>query len=249
MKNYSQLNSILQTLEQQKTISDSIEDISIHNFFICKKNALKKKRVKNKMKKMLCSAQHAIESYNNYTNSLIKNNSINCRKYHKLEKKAKYLRDLKLYKLGFIKEKPTLPLFQKLNSNLKKFIIPLFNPFVKIYEQYIHFKSIVLPKRINDIAINAAKLSICGYRKIKSDCQFIKKHFDSCNSAQYMSNVMKLAKLQLEASDSSYSKKTNAYTSSDAVSQYKQSLRLSPSITYTSNRGSNKKVGNYELTL
>lgn len=247
MKNFNQLNSILQNLEQQKTSFDSIENISIQKFYVYKKNAMQKKKIKNKMKKLLCSAQDVIESYNNYKDSLIKNNSINCRKYNKLKEHAKYKRDLKLYKLGFIEKRPVLPFFQNIKFNLKKISRPLYIPFKKIHKKYVHFKSIILPQQINNIAVDIAKLGIRGYRKIKSDCCFVRRHIDSCDYAKYLNNVVAQAKFQLNKEH------INCVSNNSKVStDYKQALKYnppSPSIVCTKKHTHNPKNSNYELSL
>ena len=123
LKKFSQLQKKLDVLEAQKFDIGSFENLSLFQFLKYKSIISKKSKLKMQMKKSLSEAQKIVSSYKKYKAKLIDNNSINCRKYQKLIKKAEYEANLKLFKLGFISKKPIPPQFQFLQKIRKKYYI------------------------------------------------------------------------------------------------------------------------------
>lgn len=99
MKKFYKLNQELEQLESQMKNFNSLENISLLQFIKYKNILLKKTKISKQMQKITALGNYINFWYDTKTNSWIKNPKINCRKYHKLEKKIAYKKDLKLYNL------------------------------------------------------------------------------------------------------------------------------------------------------
>ena len=193
MKNIKKLNSKLKKLEAITKEHKKISAMSVLDFIFYKHNIAKKKSIKQKLKKQIYIAKGAIDCYKQYTNNLINNFKITPAKYNKLEKKAKYKRNVVLYKLGLIKQRPIHPYFVPVQRVLNTILKPL----SKFHSFFKKFKSYILPKKLNSIAVSAAKLCICGCRTIKSNYKFISQRMNLTPSAKYVHTIMEQAKSQL----------------------------------------------------
>ena len=230
MKNINQLNQKIQILESQKKKFKSLENLSILEFI--KYTYIKSKQLKLSMKlENLVSQGNEINFwYDKATKSWIENPKINCRKYSRLEKRASYKKNLKLYKLGFIEKKPFPPLSQDIITKIaqtlnnfspilddfkyvfSKIRFPKFVLLNKIHNKFTTFKSEILPHKINNLAINTASIGIKGYRMFQSDCRFIRNTISSTNSIKYLRNIINQANMKI----------SNGHESAD----FRQSLRV-----------------------
>lgn len=239
MKSIKKLNSKLQKIEeyekQMKNFS-KIEEIPYLQL-IKYKNIMKQKQKITKEKYLVerfAKGSELLYKYN--TNRWISDQNINCRKYCKLEARAKYERDLNLYKSGVIDERPISPRIQYL-KNLK-----LFNNvfFKKVHNKLVNFKSNILPKKINQTAIGTAKLCIQGYRKIQSDCIYMRKYISTKKSVKYIKNIFYDANRQLLQANTI---EKNNYA--DKEKSYRDSLRVQPQNyieIYKNNQNDNKNI-------
>ena len=194
MKKFIQLQQNLDALEAQKQNICPMEDMSLLQFIKHKSLILKKTKLKNQMKKSLLKAQSIVLHYKNYKEKLLNDNSINCRKYSRMIKKAEYHANLELYKLGFIAKKPTPPFFQKA---IKKFNLPVFKFFKHLYENITYFRSTIFPQKLDKLALQTAKTGIRGYRLLKSNFLLFGKRLSSNESAKRIHGIIKKAKAQL----------------------------------------------------
>ena len=222
MKKINYLNQKLKKLQSQKVNFDSLENISILQFIKYKNIISKKARINEQMKKAKASLNEINTWYDNLNKSLIENPKINCRKYDKLQKKAEFKKNFKLYKLGFIEKIPLPPLLQKVKNSISQ------NSFVQnVRKQYHFFKSHLLPQKINNFAVNTAKLGIKGYRKIQADCRFIRDTVASKNSFSYLKNVIQEANAQLDYAEMHQKTHSRAFT--DEEQKFRDSLKFDSS--------------------
>jgi len=198
LKKFSQLQKKLDVLEAQKFDIDSFENLSLFQFLKYKSIISKKSKLKMQMKKSLSEAQKIVSSYKNYKAKLIDNNSINCRKYQKLIKKAEYEANLKLFKLGFISKKPTPPQFQNV---CKKINLPISNFFKRFAKNITYVKSTFIPQQIEKVTLNTVKNGIRGYRAIQSNFRLFGKHLSSNECARHIQNIIKKAQAQVNTED------------------------------------------------
>lgn len=91
-----------------------IDEVSIIQFLKLKYCIKQKKKITKELKLAERFAKGCKLLYEYDTRRWINDPRINCRKYCKLEAKAKYSRDLKLHKCGVLAQRPILPFFQKI---------------------------------------------------------------------------------------------------------------------------------------
>lgn len=231
MSKINDLHQKLQDLSSQKQNFKSLENISLLQFIKFKSLITKENKVRKKITKYISLNSKINFWYDSINKSWIENPQINCNKYYKLERKASYKKDLKLYKLGFINKRPISPLVQTISkiilpiSGLFKFIyskvkqkIHKINIIKKIYNKFNYFKSTLLPQKIDKIAINTAKIGIKGYRQLQSNYRLVRRSFESKKSFKYFQNVIKEANKQI-----SYSEQQKIF---------RESLRVNPHLYY-----------------
>ena len=105
------LSQKLEQLESQKQNFKSLENISLIKFIQYKHIISKKNKINKQMQKITSLGRYINFWYDFKTKSWIENPKINCRKYYKLEQNIAYKKNLKLYKLRFIKNKTFTPFF------------------------------------------------------------------------------------------------------------------------------------------
>lgn len=248
MKKIYELDQKLEKLQSQKIALDSIENISIIQFIKYRTNLSKEKRILNKLHKLNLLAKEVNFLYDINTKSWIANPQINCRKYYKMEQNASYKKDLTLYKLGILKEKPKSPFIQTIKKYLPKLDYSKFNFFNKLRNQINYFTSHILPRKINNIAISTTKAGIKSYRKLQLNCRFIRSSFANKNSVKYLKSVIDEANRQI-----SISEKRNMFI---------DSLRFNPTNFHSNQYNDNhekisqtpkiiqkKSISNYEYSL
>ena len=208
MKSNKNLTNKLDKLEAQKANFSSFDNLSVLQFIKYKKIISQEKKINNQLSKNILLGNEINFWYDSTTKSWINNPKINCRKYCKMERKAEYKKNIKLYKLGLLTKKPSLPIIQSINNSLypvkdffKNNVKPIlikYNFFKKIYNKYDYFKSQILPQKINNLAVNTASIGIKGYRYLKSDCRYIRNSIASKNSFMYFKNVIREANKKLD---------------------------------------------------
>ena len=224
MKNIKKLNRKLQKLESQKINLDSLENVSVFQFAKYKKIVLEKEKIKKQINVVKLYGNEIKRKYEDQIDIWINNLSINCRKFSRLEKKEEYNRDMQLYKLGLLNKRPLSPIVQKLKDILPKVDISKFNYFKKISNSYNNFKSNILPQKINKFAVNTAKVTIKGYRNIKSDIRFIRNYINSKNSVKYLKSVLQKANFEIQNSQLQ-----NMYKTKEEM-DFRKSLRVDTSM-------------------
>ena len=221
MKNINKLQQKLQKLNSQEIKLDSLEDISIFKFIKYKSLIHKKKQINKQLKKSKLAEREANLLYDVNVKSWFNNQTINCRQYCKLERKAEYKRNLVLYKLGLMEHKPIHPLVQNTKQFFSKITL-----FKTIYNKYNFFKSHILPKKINTIAVGTAKVAIKGYQHMQSNCKYVKNYVHSRNSFKYLQNVLQQASSQL--ADESHKQKSPPRVFTNEEKKFRESIKFVP---------------------
>ena len=201
MKKIYELDQKLEKLQLQKKSFNSFENTSIIQFIKYKNVLYKENKIVDKLHKLNLLAKEVNFLYDINTKSWIANPQINCRKYYKMEQNASYKRDLTLYKLGILKRKPLSPFFQNIRNHLPEINYSKYNFIKKINNRINNFTSYILPKKINKLAISAAKVGIKGYKKIQSDYKFIRNSFTNKSSFRYVKGVIDEANRQVSISE------------------------------------------------
>ena len=201
MKKISKLNQDLKKLQSQKKDLISIETISLFQFLKFKNLISKENKINKQIEKLSSQAEEINFWYDSNTKSWIQNPKINCRKYDRLHKRAKYKRDLKLYQLGYLDYLPLPPILQKFKQFLPKIDYSKLNFFKNISNEFNYFKSYKFPQKINQLAINTTKKFIQGYRKIQSDYKFIRTVVGSKSSIRYIKSIIEQATIQIDEKD------------------------------------------------
>lgn len=211
MRNNQSLTNKLDKLEKIKTNYSSLNDLSILQFIKYKKNISQENKLNKQLAKNIMLKNEINFWYDSTTKSWIDNLKINCRKYYRMEKRAEYKKNLKLYKLGFLNKKPSLPIIQNINNSLNpvkdffrnnvKPILTKYNFIKIIYNRFDYFKSQILPQKVNNLIVNTASISIKGFRHFKSNCRYLKKSITSKNSYKYLKNVINEANKKIDSSE------------------------------------------------
>lgn len=229
MKSIKKLSKQLQKIEsiekQMKSVK-SVDQISIIRFLKYKNCSQKKNEIIRQIKEVKRTAYGAKLLYEYETGCWVDNLSINCRKYKSLERKARYRRDLKLFKCGFLEDRPIPPFIQFIQSKFPNLDISNNVFFKKIRNDIINFKSNILPQKINKIAINSAKLCIRGYKKAQKNYECAKAYVLSQESAKYIRKVFENANKELAYADEAQESIVRA--DNDKVAEYKASLKVQP---------------------
>ena len=174
-----QLQKIEQVDNQMKSIK-KIDEIPISQLLKYRKCLQRKKKICEQIKELERSAKGANLLYNYETSCWIENVKINCRKYKRLESKARYKRDLKLYKYGFLEKRPTIPAMQFIRIKFPILNISDNSFFKKIKNLKSKFISKridnLIPKEIPQNFSNTYKTEVNKYKEsLKVQPQNIKK--------------------------------------------------------------------------
>lgn len=243
MNKIDKLNHELKKLESQKTALTSLDDLTLFQF-------LKQKRIKSRESKIMSQLQKRQKMankinflYDTNTKSWIENPNINCNQYHKMQQKAEYQRNLKLYKIGYLSQRPLPPLLKKLTSYLPKTVLLKFNFLKKSNQNHNSLETTQFPKKFNNLAVSTAKVGIRGYRTLRSNCKYIRNYLTSRNSIKYIKNIISEAKDQIDQAEAKKILHTTNITSKGV--QFRESLKFNPDIagiTSTTINNSRKKV-------
>lgn len=238
MKNINKLQNKLQKLNSQKKSFSSLESMSIPQFIKYKHILSTEKTIKTQMTKMENIGSGINFWYDSVTNSWIENPKINCLKYEKLEKMAAYTRDKTLYQLGLSLYKPIPVLLQKPYKKLHPAYTLVKSKLHKAVQNsaknFNYFKSYLLPKTLNNIAISSAKQCIKGYRNLKNNLSFFKVRMSKKSTLQYLNIIKNEALRQLDGN-------TNSFKESLKVNIPYQSFQNHPSANTVNLRKSNNK--------
>ena len=244
MKKIYKLKNTLEKLDLQKKNYNSLDNLSIPQFINYKMILSKESKINKQLEQAIMQEREINFWYDSNTKSWIDNSKINCRKYCKMEKKAAYKKDLKLYKLGLLNKKPTHPIINKVLSPIGLLFNKKIKPIFKhIYNKIYLFKSQVLPQKFNNLAISTASIGIKGYRHLKSNCRYIRFSITSKNSFKYLKNVMQEANKKVDSAEKSKqfreSLKIENFNSQDINFKNNNSIyshsHKSPSISITQN--------------
>lgn len=188
----------------------------------------RKEFLQKKINNLLNKRANIIGKYND-KNRLWLESSMNCRKYCKLEQSAAYSRDKKLYKLGFLNFKPTLPICTNVKTFFKeKFFQPISNNFSNFRKKaHSYFESISnkspilksvkktknffqeeLPKSLTNFAISKAKKCIISYRKFTNSLDGSLHNFSRSISTtptiKTLSYIINTAKLEADIEENPF---------------------------------------------
>ncbi len=245
MKTINELNQKLKSLTLQKQKFNNLGEASVIQFIRYKYICSQQMKTSIQLKKATSYKDEVNFWYDNLTRSWIENPAINCRKYSRLERKASYTRDLKLYRMGLSNKKPLPPLIQVLN----KFLSPIFNHvnelfqdikrtfkikifsehslFGKIHKKYKQFVSNTLPHKINKLAFDTAVIGIKGYRSLKSNYKYFRSVIKSKDSIRYISNIINQANMHVSCSSSTSQTIKTSKTLKNETS-FREALRVPP---------------------
>ncbi|HOZ54708.1 MAG TPA: hypothetical protein PK993_01495 [Clostridia bacterium] len=198
-KNYFTLTKELNILKSKLNHAPVLTKISFKDFLKYKNMIFKKELIEFEISKLQKIQNDIVNIYSKKNEKWLYDDNMNCRKYCKLEKKASYIRDKKLYKLGFMKQKPVNPILQNIINTVKEKIIepvsnklsqnryssknifksilekPPINNFLKLFSKNTTFKKInsffkeTVPTKLTTRAISGAKKCIIGYRNISNN--------------------------------------------------------------------------------
>lgn len=185
----------------------------------------KKELLESQISQLLNSKNNILKKYSTRNEKLLYDDNLSCRKYCKLEQKASYSRDKKLYKLGFLDLKPTPPILQ----NLKQFVTTkimqpasdYFSPKLSLFKRKFlshinksplpkvnNFIKNTLPLKLTNTAINGTKKCILGYRTISNSLTFSAKTFSrnvsSAPVIQFLSYINTQAKKEADLQSNSF---------------------------------------------
>ena len=244
MKKINKLNQKLkkiEDLEGQIKSYKSLSRIPTIKFIMYKHEKNKKKNICKEIENIKRFAKGVELLYKYETENWIKDPNINCRMYNKLEAKARYRRNLKLYKLGFIKEKPKSTLFQKMQKVIPKFNLSENNFIKKIQSNFKNFYSNLLPNNTNKIAVSTAKKIIKGYRDIQAGYKFVANNLLQNESIKYFKSVVNEARIELK---NEAKLENNVSTCEEEGRRFRERLRFDPQKNikvYTANNKINGK--------
>lgn len=161
------INSFISKIKNYPTL----DQISVIQFLKLKYFLKQEKRITKeiKMVERFIKGCNLLYKYDTYR--WINDPRINCRKYCKLENKARYNRDMKLYKCGVLQKRPMLPIFQKLVDFFqnKEFSN---NIFFKIIYKLTSFKLLQKKHKLNinftkETVVNSVASSQASINEIK----------------------------------------------------------------------------------
>lgn len=227
----------------------SSKDFSKYHSLISRKEILE-----SQINKLLQYKDDIVKNYSTHNEKWLYDDNMNCRTYCKLEKKAAYVRDKSLYKLGFADSKPLHPVLQnlkqfistnisqpaseKLNSiknKCKSFInktpIPKFDNFIQN----------TLPSKFTDVAISGTKKCILGYRSI-SNClnqstKTFSRNIASTPIIQVLSYINTQAKKEADLQSNSFLSRIKVDVTTPNYSYY-NSQNFSKSNNFNSSHNS-----------
>ena len=225
MKKVDKLNLRLKKLEEQEIYFSSFDNISIFQFLKYKKNNQKKSQIKEKIQRINSKAKEINSVYESTIKKWIESSKINCRKYHLMQQKAQYVRDLKLYKIGYIEKRPLSPFIKNIISHLPQINCSQIIFFKKIQKSHSNFNSKSIQATIDTLAINATKSAIRGYRNFCSGRKYIFKCITSMKSYRHIQNIILEAKSQIDQAE--YQKIQICGSSKKGV-QFRESLKYTP---------------------
>ena len=239
MKKLKKLERSLKKLELQKEKFTNIKDLTIFQFLKYKSIISQERNLTKEIKKVQSLANQIKFIYDAKTNSWINNSKIKCTKYHRMQQRAEYKRDLQLYKLGFLEEKPLSPLQKKIKPYLPKLNFSKKPLFKKTSSQIHEFNSFKIQKELDRISISIAKTAIRGYRKLHSGHKFVKNYITSKEAYRHMKEIISEAKAQVEQSElqDAYAKSN---LSQKAV-EFRKSLRFTPDSVFSAFGGAYRK--------
>lgn len=212
MKKIYNLNLKLEEVETQKNKFVCSENTTIQEFIQYKHLLNKEKRLNKALHKLYLLQKEVNFLYDINTKSWIANPKINCRKYYKLDQYALYHKDLTLYKIGVLVQKPTHPIIKNIQTKLKpyynefhEFLHSISNiPFIsKTTKNFNTFFSNKLPNCFNNLSIRTAKICIKIHSKLKKECLLTQNSLSSKKIFRYISKTIKEANKQIAYSNPS----------------------------------------------
>ena len=240
MKKIEKLNLNLKELESQKITLKNLENISLSQFLKYKSIIAKELKIEQQIKQKQKLANQANFSYDVKVKNWIDNPHIKCKEYAKLQQKAEYQRDCKLYKLGYLDKKPLSPLLKNLLSHLPENIYLKINALRNFNDKYSSFKSDLLPQHFNKLAIDTAKIGIKGYRKFRSNCKFLRRYINSSVPIKYIKSILEEANAQVNQAETQDMLLSRNITRKGV--QFRESLKFTPGkIEISSDTSKNHK--------
>lgn len=215
------LTKDLELLKKKINQAPPVSQISSKDFLKYHSLISKKELLESEIYKLLNLKNSITNTYNSSNEKWLYDDNMNCKKYCKLEKKASYSRDKKLYKLGFLDSKPIHPFLQ----NLKQFIsTKVSSPAsIKLTSIKNKFQSFIcktpihkvsdyventLPIKLTNIAISGTKRCIIGYRNITNSLNTSTKTFSrqvsSAPIIKFLSYINNQAKKEADLQSNSF---------------------------------------------
>ncbi len=245
-KNYFKLTKELNILKNKLNTAPVLTKIKFKEFLKYKNMIFKKELIEFEILKLQKIQNDIVTTYSKKNEKWLYDDNMNCRKYCKLEKKASYIRDKKLYKLGFVKPKPIHPISQNFINAFKEKILepisdqlpqnryssknifksllekPPINTFLKHFSKNIIFKKIntffkeTIPTKLTTKAISETKKCIIGYRKISNNL--------NTSAKLYYRNILSSPIIQLISYINSQAKKEADLCSNSFLASIKVDL-------------------------
>lgn len=186
---FKKLNNDLQKIPE-------LSNLTAFDFFKYKWLFNRREHTKKQLQKSIKYARSTIFRCEEYEKKQLNNMKINCRQYYKRQQNAEFKRDFILYKLGLISKRPIIPALRPLVKLISKVFKPVSKYYIALKNKFKTFSSVILPQKINNVAVSAAKFGIRGYATLKSNCRYMKSQMKSNAYIQYLKQVAEQAQQQ-----------------------------------------------------
>lgn len=249
----SQLNLLMKNIAEIK----SFETLTVSEFKAYKKLISRRDFVKQKILFYENLKQKTETTYNSKNVKWLYDDSLNCRQYCRLEKYANYKKERKLYKLGYLPNKPLFPLLKSIKEHVEFYYLEPLNEKKQVlkdkFESYWnstkqksptyqnikkiqYYKNAVLPQKLNRLAINKTKKIISGYRKFKNNTHCFSRALSYSPVIQILNGFYCEAKKELDTT---------------APNSFKSRIMVQP-INHTTSSMYSQKINNsndFDLAL
>lgn len=217
-KNINNLTKELNLLKTKLQQAPPLYELSTKQFDYYKPLISRKNFLETEISKLLDCKSKILKTYSTNNEKWLYDDFLNCRQYCKLEERAAYTRDKKLYKLGFLDSKPVPPIIRKLSSFINTTIIEPANEKISlasslikkipIFQSIKKFTNTTLPNELTNLAISGTKKCIIGYRNLSNSVNYSVKRFSRNVSSspviQMLSYIGKQAQKEADLESASF---------------------------------------------
>lgn len=246
-KKFNDLTKEFDTLKIRIEQAPNISTLSINELKHYKNLIRKKELIAKALNKYEIKKEKAINSYNSKNETWLYDELMNCRKYCRLEGWANYKKEKKLYKLGYISKKPSLPFIKPTKDYISfKFIEPFSEkiPFLKKYLKTTsqnspicqtlscvnNFTKNKLPQHLTNLAISGTKKCIIGYRFLSNSVNHFGRNISKSPTIQFINYIKQQAIKEADCESNNF------------ISQIKVNTQPTPVISYKISQSTSKDL-------